>query len=671
MLYLRAALLVVVLLAVPSTAAASYVSTVTADSPAAYWRLGEASGTNANDEITTNDGTYSGVTLGAAGALTGDSDTAVTLNGTSSAISVPSGVGAFSGGPVTAEAWVKTSDTSTLSQMIFGAYQSTSPYPGWGFLYNQGSADHKLAFFTPSGGWVKSTGTITDTAWHYVAAKITTGGSVTFYIDGSPAGTASSTAPNSYTGAKGIGVQAGGGGARFKGDMDEVAVYGAALSDAQVAAHYAAGTTGAAHYYVSPTGSDSNNGTSTSTPWQTIGKVNSHTFVAGDEVSFQGGQSFSGLIAPSSGGTTANPIVFDSYGAGRASILGTNAGFFVGAFGGVTIQDLNFPGPGVGTAGLSDGIVLFQGTGTQVTAAVKILRVDISGWKGGIGVGGTTKGYAHITVDEADLHGNRDYGFVSYGPTFTGSNYANADITIRRSNAYSNLGNPLNTTTHTGDGIAVGSTDGALIERSSAHDNGSNNTASEGPVGLWTYDSNAVTIRRSISYSNRTSGANDGGGFDLDQNVTGALLQDDLAWGNDGSGFLVSGGGAGASSNTIDGVSSVGNNLDGNAGAELLLFATASTLEIEDSTFLAQSATRDLGLGTVGGATLTGVTVHDNMLADSGTGALVDANSSYSTSAVLFSANGYHRVSGFLVKWPTATAYTSKAAWNAATGQEP
>lgn len=656
--------------AVPAPAGASYSATVTADSPTAYWRLGEASGTNANDEIGTNDGTYAGATLGVTGAIAGDSDTAVTLNGTSSSITIPSGVGTFSGGPLTAEAWVKTSDNTAVSQMIFGAYNITSPYPGWGLLYNQSSADHKLAFFTPGGGWVKSTGTITDTAWHYVAAKITTGGSVTFYIDGTSAGTASSTVPNSYTGAKAIGSAAGGGSARFKGSVDEAALYAAALSDAQVAAHYAAGTTAAAHYYVSPTGSDTNNGTSTGTPWQTIAKVNAHTFVAGDEVSFQGGQSFTGEIAPNSGGTTATPIVFDSYGTGRATITntGANAGLFIGAFGGVTVQDLNFTGPGVGSS-TNDGIVLFQSTGTQVTAAVKILRVDVSGWKGGIGVGGTTKGYAHVTVDEAELHGNRDYGFVSYGPTFTGSNYANADITITRSNAYSNLGNSLNTTTHTGDGIAVGSTDGALIERSSAHDNGVNNTAVEGPEGLWTYDSNAVTIRRSISYANKTSGPNDGGGYDLDQNVTNALLQDNLAWGNDGPGFVVSAGGAGSSSNTIDGVSSVGNNLDGNA-AELLLFASISTLEVKNSTFLAQGSTRAAGLGTAGGATLTGVTVHDNVIVTSGTGALVDANSNYSTSSVLFSANGYHR-SSFLVKWPTATSYTSKAAWSAATGQEP
>ena len=39
-------------------------------------------------------------------------------------------------------------------------------------------------------------------------------------------------------------------------------------------------------YYVSNSGSDSNNGTSTSTPWKTIAHVDAHTFNPGDSVLF-------------------------------------------------------------------------------------------------------------------------------------------------------------------------------------------------------------------------------------------------------------------------------------------------------------------------------------------------------------------------------------------------
>src|SRR5437588_9336107 len=47
-----------------------------------YWRLGESSGTSACDGFGSSAGTYSGgVTLGSVGALSGDPDTAIPLDG--------------------------------------------------------------------------------------------------------------------------------------------------------------------------------------------------------------------------------------------------------------------------------------------------------------------------------------------------------------------------------------------------------------------------------------------------------------------------------------------------------------------------------------------------------------------------------------------------------------
>src|SRR5689334_5234593 len=49
-------------------------------------------------------------------------------------------------------------------------------------------------------------------------------------------------------------------------------------------------------YYVSPTGSDSNAGTSPASAFQSIAKVNALDLEPGDQVLFQGGQTFSGAI---------------------------------------------------------------------------------------------------------------------------------------------------------------------------------------------------------------------------------------------------------------------------------------------------------------------------------------------------------------------------------------
>lgn len=76
-------------------------------------------------------------------------------------------------------------------------------------------------------------------------------------------------------------------------------------------------------YYVDiVSGSDSNNGTSTSTPWRTVAKINSSTFGSGDQILFKRGGTWSGttLIPPSSG-TAAAPIVFSAYGNGPDPIL--------------------------------------------------------------------------------------------------------------------------------------------------------------------------------------------------------------------------------------------------------------------------------------------------------------------------------------------------------------
>ena len=74
-------------------------------------------------------------------------------------------------------------------------------------------------------------------------------------------------------------------------------------------------------YYVSNTGSDSANGLTVDTPWQTISKVNGSSFSPGDSVLFKRGDTWrETLIVPSSG-VSGNPITFGAYGSGNAPII--------------------------------------------------------------------------------------------------------------------------------------------------------------------------------------------------------------------------------------------------------------------------------------------------------------------------------------------------------------
>ena len=77
-------------------------------------------------------------------------------------------------------------------------------------------------------------------------------------------------------------------------------------------------------YYVSnasPVGSDSNNGTSISSPWLTIAKINASTFRPGDSVLLNRGCTWREQLTVVSSGTSGNPITFGAYGSGANPVI--------------------------------------------------------------------------------------------------------------------------------------------------------------------------------------------------------------------------------------------------------------------------------------------------------------------------------------------------------------
>src|SRR4051812_14051288 len=72
----------------------------------------------------------------------------------------------------------------------------------------------------------------------------------------------------------------------------------------------------AATYYVSPDGNDANTGLDPSSPWATVGKVNSTLFAPGSQILFQRGSEWREKLLVPSSGTADAPITFDAYGVG-------------------------------------------------------------------------------------------------------------------------------------------------------------------------------------------------------------------------------------------------------------------------------------------------------------------------------------------------------------------
>jgi hypothetical protein len=169
--------------------------------------------------------------------------------------------------------------------------------------------------------------------------------------------------------------------------------------------------------------------------------------------------------------------------------------------------------------------------------------VDISGFGGiGLTIGGYngSSGYNDVRFTNVVSHDNREAGITTYGYTFNTAspNYANTNVYVGHCLAYNNDGDPASIG-NTGNGIVLGSVNGGIIERCIAHDNGINNTPSEGPAGIWAYDSNAVTIQYNESFHNRSGSKAGGDGFALDQSVSNSVMQYNYSHENDGAGFLV------------------------------------------------------------------------------------------------------------------------------------
>ena len=171
-----------------------------------YWRLGETSGTTAAGEAygspaPARNGTYVGSpTLGEAGALQGDPNTAVAFSGAQSVTlpTSPSYTWNFASNETkSVELWVKTTDSSgpifsarsSNGNGVFGLYVGSDGVTG----AVGGAGDGKLRFLVRSDNntgetEIVSLMTINDGNWHHIAA-VYRNKTMELYVDGAKMGT--------------------------------------------------------------------------------------------------------------------------------------------------------------------------------------------------------------------------------------------------------------------------------------------------------------------------------------------------------------------------------------------------------------------------------------------------------------------------------------------------
>ena len=206
--------------------------------PSTYPRAADSKGSNTGDY-------KNGVTLGASGALAGDTNTAAVFDGLNDYVQMTGTAGFPVGAAVrSTELWLKTSSSARQVLFRYGTGANTQEYGLW--LDSGGSSMTAWGFGGGNDKVFTLASAVNNGAWHQVVLTYN-GTSLTLYVDGVARPTQAATR-NTAMDAYGFGIGAvirpndGNSGGFFNGSIDEVSFYTSALTAQQVADHYALGT---------------------------------------------------------------------------------------------------------------------------------------------------------------------------------------------------------------------------------------------------------------------------------------------------------------------------------------------------------------------------------------------------------------------------------------------
>jgi len=281
-------------------------------------------------------------------------------------------------------------------------------------------------------------------------------------------------------------------------------------------------------YYVDASSGDDKNPGTIIKPLKTIGELNLRINKNVSDIYFAAGQVFDGsLIISGINMTNMNRLRITSFGEGRAIISGGNSeAIKIENCQNIWISNLDLKGNGRKNGNKTNGLSITQ------SRNCKVENVNTEGFqKSGVDL------YDCIETEIKKVIAT-DNGFCGINIMGSSRNHSRK-ILIQDCKAENNPGDPTNLDNHSGNGILAGVSDSVTIDHCSATNNGWDMPRQgNGPVGIWTWESDHVTIQYCISYRNKTSkNAKDGGGFDLDGGVTNSLIQYCLSYENQGAGY--------------------------------------------------------------------------------------------------------------------------------------
>jgi Right handed beta helix region len=281
-------------------------------------------------------------------------------------------------------------------------------------------------------------------------------------------------------------------------------------------------------YFVSPTGSDSNTGCSSTTAWQTLAKVNATTFTAGITIDFQKGGSWTGELHPLGSGSNTAQNWIGSYGSGAAPIIAGNgaaAAIYLDNQSYWTINNLEITNT-TSTAAVRSGIQIQNDT-SGVVRRIHIENNNIHNvlglWTSGGPQPSTSSGIAFNLSDsfstnnwdDVVITGNTltadDAGGIYIGSLAgTGHSITSTNIVISN-NTLTNMG---------GNDIVCVYCASPVVSNNVASASGSRYSG----AGLWTaLSTNGIWEYNEVS--TQTRHGSDGEAFDIDHGTVGTILE--------------------------------------------------------------------------------------------------------------------------------------------------
>ncbi|HUG85298.1 MAG TPA: LamG domain-containing protein, partial [Euzebya sp.] len=195
------------------------------------------------DSQGTNHGTYSGPTLGVAGALSSDPDTAVQFDGSNDYATVARQIA----DDFSIEFWFKsTQGIGTDPGWTQGAGLVDANVSGTNNDFGVSlRADGRVVAGVGGGGGdtsvVSSSSGHNDGDWHHVVfTRTRSTGAFILYVDGVDVGTATNNTAALTASPTLVFGRAAAGGNFYAGSLDEIAIYDTVMAPATVAAHYSA-----------------------------------------------------------------------------------------------------------------------------------------------------------------------------------------------------------------------------------------------------------------------------------------------------------------------------------------------------------------------------------------------------------------------------------------------